>query len=987
MGLPIAQRQRRRPWLAAFLTQALIAIVALFDALPVAALGLGELRNQSALNQPFYAEIDLFDIDERALDSVKVSLASRSAFEQAGIERPHFLTGLQFTPMLGPSGEPMVQVSTREPVREPYLDLLVEVVWPNGRIVKEYSVLLDPPSVGGSRSVSAAPRRIDQAVQSPFAAAAEGGSSTHVEIETRVTDVESPGEAADLDFPISYGPVPPGAGLAMIARRLAPLGATLEQTAMALYRNSQDAFINGDINRLRVGAELEIPTAAALFALEAQAARKQYRAALAGRPAVKAPLTDVDARLTIATPETIELDDADGEVGDNQSAEETEADLEEAGSAAVTETVTSLGSTSELGSGMTSGARAAADASLEAELLLMREVSEANRQEAGELRTRVQELEAQLDDIARLLELRNAQLASLATEALADRTRGLEPGPKSDSESGTESGAEAALVPSASQAVSEDHAAAAAAGDAGPETEDEVPGFDLLAMVSAWRQAILSWALPLLAVTLFLALLGLILHRRRQQSTAFAAANLVDVEGRQDGSRGGSFDDLQLDPEWPTAAALNATKADVTAPIMATDDVLVTAVDLHPALTQGDRRQEEVLTSGLARAEDSATKQEQLRQGLPDREGVTPDQELVGQRPATPGGPPVDESRAGPSLAEQSQGELSLDQGPEPGFDEQPVDLGQVVEQRRQPASAALAPVAAQSKGSQAGHAAVTEPDGLAEAEVYLTYGRYRDAERGLRETIAAVGESPELRYKLAEIYLAAGDLAALASLADEMRLADEAEPDSERWTRIENALAKKTPASESNTVEAADGIDDAAVDDEEGLFLDLEDLEQEVGEVTPITTSQQPSKPEPDSKARSLDGLAASSSAGDFQWPILAKLPDEDADSGDPTQTQSLTQVDAESDPELSITALPAADQDDLDQSPTAVSTEGPADERWPLEAGEGWDEIELKLDLARAYLDMDDPDAARTILKEVVAEGRDEQRHEAESLLAGLG
>ena len=71
------------------------------------------MRTQSALNQPFYAEIDLFAVDGGALDTVKVRLASREEFDRAGTERPHFLTRLRFTPVLGPRGEPRVQDAGR----------------------------------------------------------------------------------------------------------------------------------------------------------------------------------------------------------------------------------------------------------------------------------------------------------------------------------------------------------------------------------------------------------------------------------------------------------------------------------------------------------------------------------------------------------------------------------------------------------------------------------------------------------------------------------------------------------------------------------------------------------------------------------------------------------------------------------------------------------------------------------------------------------
>ncbi len=857
---------------------------------PLVALGLGELRTQSALNQPFYAEIDLFDIDDDALDLVKTSLASRSAFEQAGIERPHFLTQLQFTPMIGPSGEPMVQVISREPVREPYLDLLVEVIWPNGRLVKEYSVLLDPPAVGGSRWARAAPPRAAPAVQSPFVAAAEGGRPQRVEHETvdsshaqglnndvsrfsglsetsalssagaqrrgdaelEVVEVEIPANAAELDFPLRYGPVPSGAGLATIARRMTPPGATLEQTAMALYRNNQVAFINSDINRLRVGAELVIPTAAELFALGPEAARKQYRAALAGRSVVKAPLTDLHARLTIATPETVENATAESELVDREFVEETRLDLD--GSELATGADAGLASavaperTPEPAlRPVAAPVPSAVDAALEAELLLMREASEANRQEANELRARVQELEAQLGDIRRLLELRNAQLASLTAD---------------DVGSGSGTAPESTVVQAGSE---QDSAPTVADSDVGLKPVGDESGFAFLGMLGALRQALVSWALPLLAVTLLLGLLGLILRRRRQQATAVAVVDSIAVPSQQDGSQARALDDLRLDPEWPIGD--DASERRSPAP-----------------------REALVLEQGLAAP------------------GLSEHGEADQERPKQ----------------QQKQ------QRPEQALDEQLPDLGQIPEQRR---------------------------------------------------------------------------------------LNAETELDGEKLTRIQSALAGK--AAESDLSIDDDGHDH---DDQQELFLDLDEL-GEVSDVAPTAMSPAPSQPdhpdaldapgedqhpfelelaaldamaneeqgqapspEPESQALSSEAWIASASAADLQWPILASLADEEAVSEGPTDTQSLAQVHAESDLEATVSALPAADQDDIDWSPSDVPAEGATDARWTLETGDGWDEIGLKLDLARAYLDMDDPDAARAILKAVVAEGHDEQRREAEFLLAGM-
>ncbi|WP_462319986.1 FimV/HubP family polar landmark protein [Halochromatium sp.] len=1102
----------------------LLGIIMLLHGPPLVALGLGELRTQSALNQPFYGEIDLFDLHEHGLDSVKVSLASRSAFERTGIERPHFLTRLQFTPMLGPSGEPMIQVISREPVREPFLDLLVEVIWPDGRLVKEYSVLLDPPVVAGSGMTRALPpsaQRVDRPVQSPFAAAAErsrstrGGSSPVDPAEVggsedvvsrpptagaqralatgaRVVDVEIPAEAAELDFPLHYGPVPAGAGLATIARRLAPPGATLEQTAMALYRNSQAAFIGSDINRLRVGAELRIPTAAELFALGPQAARQQYLAALAGRPVVRAPLTDIDARLTIATSETIENAAAErAAVGrapvEDANVEEARVDLAEPAlpegtdpglipalvsdspPEPVSDVVSALAPGQSPAQALRSVAppmRPEADAALEAELLLMREVSEANRQEAGELRTRVQELEAQLDDIRRLLELRNAQLASLSQDH-ADSRVGLQPGrdddasaPVIDGESGVEREPEPEPESASAQTPSGQKSAPAVderAVDPAP-AEGEL-GFDPLTLLGDWRQRLVSWALPLLAAMLLLALLALMLHRRRQQATAVAAVDSTDDEGppaEWAEGQGERLDELRLDPEWPIADAPSASSTGVTAMIATRVEKPALAAEQRPLLEQEHWTEEGALTDRSAEVVDAQIEETSDRRSLAPREALIlgpspPGQDLLETRRP-------EQERPERERPEQGRPEQDRPAQEQPDAQQPALDLGeiedqasestaaehlpdveqtQMVEQEQHAASTSAAPMATKRNGSEPGKAVLTELDGLAEAEVYLTYGRYADAERVLRETMAVAGESAELRYKLAETYLAAGDLAALALLADQMRRAAEAELDRDRWTRIESALAGRPTELDSS-------IDAAADDDDEELFLDLDDLEEnleDVGQIAATATSQPPSgrdqaavldgsgddrnrldldlaaldamtnegpaqarssapepepepEPEPAADLQTLghEDWTTSDNAADLQWPILATLPDEDAVLADPTDSRSLPHVHGEAepkrepDPEPFFTASAPVDSNDSDLTLATASEDGPEDERGPLDTNDGWDEMGLKLDLARAYLDMDDPDAARAILNDVLAEGRDEQRREAESLLAGL-
>src|SRR5690554_5795920 len=109
------------------------------------ALGLGEISLQSALNQPLVAEIELLDVRGLSPAEVMPALASADEFHRAGVDRPFFLNDLQFSPVINAQGKSIIRISSSKPVREPYLNFLVEVNWPSGRALREYTVLLDPP--------------------------------------------------------------------------------------------------------------------------------------------------------------------------------------------------------------------------------------------------------------------------------------------------------------------------------------------------------------------------------------------------------------------------------------------------------------------------------------------------------------------------------------------------------------------------------------------------------------------------------------------------------------------------------------------------------------------------------------------------------------------------------------------------------------------------------------------------------------------------
>src|SRR5215468_835031 len=121
------------------------------------ALGFGDIELQSALNQPFQAQIALVATADE-LQGLKVALAAPEVFERYGIDHPGYLNRFEFK-VTTSGGRSVVQVSSREPVTEPFVTLLVEATWARGRRLREYTVLLDPPILlpapsGGAQTVA-----------------------------------------------------------------------------------------------------------------------------------------------------------------------------------------------------------------------------------------------------------------------------------------------------------------------------------------------------------------------------------------------------------------------------------------------------------------------------------------------------------------------------------------------------------------------------------------------------------------------------------------------------------------------------------------------------------------------------------------------------------------------------------------------------------------------------------------------------------------
>jgi pilus assembly protein FimV len=370
---------------------AAIAAIGALQAGVVSALGLGDFSLQSALNQPLQAEIRLLNTSDLDSSQVHIALASSDDFKNAGVSRDFFLTNLNFTVELDGKGGGVIKISTRESVVEPYLDFLVEARWPNGRLLREYTVLLDLPVFSESDSP-----HVDAAASS-FAAPSE---AVPAPVQTEAA-VSSTRPSTSVRQTQQQGELAPGENYRVrtedtlweIASKSRPeTGISVQKTMLGIQRLNPHAFVNGNINRLKAGSVLRLPSADELSDISDRDAvgevASQNRAWRAGEDV--APSTS-DAQLD-ATARTAASDSAVAAQPRLSIASGGEVDRTSAGD----------------GMGAGAGSKALLD-----KLDASQENLDMTRRENQELQSRLGEMEAKMATLQRLIELKDDQLAAL----------------------------------------------------------------------------------------------------------------------------------------------------------------------------------------------------------------------------------------------------------------------------------------------------------------------------------------------------------------------------------------------------------------------------------------------------------------------------------------------------------------------------------------------------------------------------------------------
>jgi len=219
------------------------------------AAGLGKMSVMSALGQPLRAEIELLSVQADDIANVEAKLANAEAFRKARMERSMVVSDLQLTIEKRANGQPVVKISSANPVSDPFVDLLIELNWSSGRILREYTILLDPVRDQKMATEMPKPAPAMAATSEPAARAMTPAQAQAPSVPVQAKPAAKPVAPARA----TYGPVKSGETLRGIARKVLPPDVTLEMMVASLYQTNKDAFARNNVNLLKQGQLLKVP--------------------------------------------------------------------------------------------------------------------------------------------------------------------------------------------------------------------------------------------------------------------------------------------------------------------------------------------------------------------------------------------------------------------------------------------------------------------------------------------------------------------------------------------------------------------------------------------------------------------------------------------------------------------------------------------------------------------------------------------------------
>lgn len=983
------------------------------------ALAVKDVQTKSALGEPFQAEVELAELGDLNADEIRVSLATQEDFERLGIERVYFLSDLQFDVVVNQGGRSFIRITTAKPVREPYLDFVVRIAWPGNTRLQEVTALLDPPVVADaaapdvSQAVSSAPAT---APVTPAPEAAPVAPVTSQELPPQpVVAVPAPEKKSSPARPVKAEPAPAataaapdsyrtqsGDTMSKIAQQFRPDSASTAQTMVAIQRANPRAFAGDNINQLKRGQVLRIPSESEIRSVSAQEAassvREQtdaWRGSVAAAPVVKPALEGQQLNATAKT--------------------EAPAAVAPAAKAEMKLLGAQTGKAGAAAAGKEQGV--AAKPGDTRKLDENKAKAEAAKTEKTKLAGSVSNLDSQVKANDKQIEVQNAKLAELQAKLKEEEAKKAEAAKAAAAKTAA---APAAAAPAADASKPADAAAAPApVADAnGVQTQaaETAPAVEAKplppkpAVVAEEPPVEEGLPLPLIGGAVgILALLGglFVWNKKRVKDKEEEAAALAELEamdvadtttsgnsdslflgGGNDGSLGfdapSQEDDSWLGESVPAASApaqdrVLADPLEEVEQYLAYERYPQAAGLLNKAIAANPDRADLrfKLLEVYARLDDynGFVEQEAWFENAGDLQALAHAEELKSQ--LTP--PKRAPSRDDPLHYERPVAAAAAVSAVDdlPSLEDLEMDFNATV--------SASSPALQAVKDSDLDLPSLDDDFSL-DTAASAPVGKAADSGLSLDEELdfsytepaskPAAAAADDLSFELDDNFDSKFDDSQFSSKADSHELSSSAADESLDFSLEDELAAVAAPSSATGKMSLGDLADfDSApelkepevVTTDDDLSFSLDDLEANSGSLDATSTDLDGDFSLDDGKGAELsfdDTLKADSGLNDAAADFDATLR---AESAAPAVAKA---------PAATATAPAAA---------AAVSADLGMDDEFDFLADT--DENATKLDLARAYIDMGDMEGARDILQEVLTEGSNVQKDEAKGLLAQVG
>lgn len=959
--------------------------LSLSTALTAHAAGLGSMISSSKLGEPLNAEIELLAVTPGELSSIQAALASEQVYQDQMLEKPASYPFIKIEVGNNTKGQPILKLSSTQPITEAFLDMLIQVDWPTGRLVKEYTLLLDPPGFNSNY--------VSEAAGLPISTQPQPSGSTQNKPATETAPAVSP-EPQKAAPAKSVAPKPKevvtpaaetpenavtterGDTLYAIARQMKPDNVSTEQMLAALYQANQQAFDGKNMNRLKVGKIVRMPDQATLDSMSRPQAQSMVAEHAANWHAYKNSLAKV-------VKET-----EPGNAGGNtqQSAGKIgSAGAKPAPQAKAGKDVLKLSAGDEKSTAQADKAANKATAA--------QEDATAKSNAIKEEQSRAAALEKQVADMKKLMDMKNNALAQAeknAAQTAAEAKAKQTPAPSAQEKPAEQAAAQAKVPPVAEKPVPQEKPAAeqapvkaeppvkpdAVTAELKPDTSAQPPSFmQVLLQRLKNISPVLPWAL--IALPVLLCIWALIRIRRKKQIDTFE--DVIVTSPATEMQNNTVFGDTQAAASGDTSFLTDFSQSGVGGMIDSHDVDPIAEAEVYMAYGR-DAQAEEILKDAM--------------QKDPERQELK--LKLLEIYQAT-GNKAAFESLASEVYAKVGAADPSWAKVTAMG-------------QKLDPENSLYQPSAESSNAPLAAAAVVAVAEAQAEEEGYHFNFEAPALEfDGASEAVAAASEvegntSPE--RKESELRDNEGN-----DIADSQPVASQPSPDNTGSFQVEpstntdeltsddepelefsaadevvaeptkeDALRFEADPSVTAEVNEAPSVDNEAELTPKSLDLPSLNLDDDLGSAEPSVN-------------KSLQGGSGEQTLSSDDA-VFESLPELSLELGGPNETANTEEDDALDIEEISleapVDALNAVDAPsdvadelafpeislDVADTPPA-SAETPADES---------EEVNTKLDLIQAYIDMEDKIGAKELIEEVLTEGGERQRQRANELLAKI-